>query len=232
MISLAHLVIRYIACHWKHGKLFFYGVVVLTLAGTVYVNRARPTFPMGIHTCFAGYAAFLLGMLLKRLQLTQRMGKFLPVASLVSLGILVLLNPLDRIGLGVGNIGSLPFYLVVSLAGWIMVWGVSALLKGPIAGAIAYCGRHSIWIVLLHFLAFKPVALLYLLITGRDLKFRGLPRFCSALSLAVVHLGGRCPALGCKGAGRGTETKIQPICLKLINIGAVRYLTHSPFCCQ
>lgn len=169
MVFMAHMVIRYIASHWKYGKLFFYGVVVLTLAGTVYVNLTRPTFFMGIHTCFAGYTAFLLGMLLKKLQLTQRMGKFLPLAAVACFAVLLLMNPLDTVGLGAGNIGSLPFYLVVSLSGWIMVWGVSALLKGPVARAIAYCGRHSIWIVLLHFLAFKPVALAYLIITGGDL---------------------------------------------------------------
>lgn len=175
IVSVAHLVIRYIACHWKYGKVFFCGVIGATLVGAEFVNLTRITIPLGIHTCFCAYTAFLLGMLINKLRLTQRLGKFLPLAALAAFGVLLILNPLDTIGLGVGNIGCLLFYVTVSLAGWLMIWGISALIKGFPAKIIAYCGKHSIWILLLHFLAFKPVTWIYLLITGADMA--GLSSF-------------------------------------------------------
>jgi fucose 4-O-acetylase-like acetyltransferase len=168
IISIAHILIRYIVCKMRHGNVLFAAVVSLTVVMAGYINQTRWELPFGLHTCFAAYFAFLLGVFLKKVQLMDRIGKYCPIAAVASFAVLVILGKLDTVGMGAGNIGSLPFFLAVSLAGWIMVWGLASVMKGWIGRWISTCGRMSIWILMLHFLAFKPVSFVYLRYCGWD----------------------------------------------------------------
>lgn len=200
-VSVGHLLLRYIVVRWKHGKILFGAVTAIIVVCAEVINRTSVKLPMTIHSCFCGYTAFLLGMLINKLKLKERVGKYLPLAAPVGFGILLLLNPLDNIGMGSGNISSLPFFLAASLSGWFFVWGVSSLLKGPVARFLIYCSKNSIWIVMLHFIAFKPVAWLYLTVTGRDLSgmsdfpVHGAPGLWVAYAVAGTVL----PLLMCFG---------------------------------
>lgn len=165
VVSVVHLAVRFVATHWKYGKAFYAVVVVSTLAGAVWIDRTGCTLPFNMHTFFSGYTAFLMGALLRRYSVMERTKKYSRAMIPVGLALLVF-SPLDRVEMGVGSIGSLPLFVLVSYGGWFMLWGLASLLKGPVADAIAYCGRHSVWIVALHFLAFKPVIVIYLLCTG------------------------------------------------------------------
>ena len=169
-VSLVHMVVRYIATKIKFGKVFFAAVIVVTLAGAEYVNLTRIEFFMGLQTCFCGYAAYLFGMLLRRVDAKKYIAKFRYLAAVLGFGLVLLLSQFDTIGLGVGNIGCLPFYFAASLCGWVMTWGVAEIVKGAPARFLAFCSRSSVWIVLAHFLAFKPVAWLYLTLTNGGIE--------------------------------------------------------------
>ena len=163
LISVAHLLIRYVTTKMKHGKVLFALAVGLTLSMAEIINYTRWELPLGIHTCFAAYTAFLLGFVLRKTRIMERVGKYCVPIAVASFGLLVLLGRLDTVGMGAGNIGSLPFFLTASLAGWFMIWGAASMIQGWFGKCLAYCGRLSIWIVMLHFLAFKPVSFAYLL---------------------------------------------------------------------
>lgn len=203
-ISIAHLLLRYIVVRIKGGKVLFGAVALLTFVGAAVINRTRWSLPMGIESCFCGYSAFLMGMALRKVNFPARLEKYCPLAAIGGFGILLLLDRIDNIGMGVGNISSLPFFIVASLSGWVLIWGIASLIKGPFAGFLRYCGRHSVWIVMLHFISFKPVAWLYLTWTGGDLA--GLSAFpvfeAPWLWIAYTVAGTLLPLLLCFGVDK------------------------------
>lgn len=70
-----------------------------------------------------------------------------------------------------GNSYPGPLYLLAaSLAGWMLVYeGAHLLARVPaVSGAFSALGRATMPIVILHFLAFKPVTWLGLLATGGE----------------------------------------------------------------
>lgn len=117
-----------------------------------------------------------------------------------SFALLLLLTPFGPIGIGVGSIVNLPVFCVASLSGWFMTYCAAHRLKGWLASAIAYCGTRSVWIVTLHFLAFKPVAAVYLLITGADMSLlASFPVYQKPyLWIAYTIVGIGLPLLACR----------------------------------
>lgn len=168
-VYIAHGVIRYVVCRIKWGEILFAVVALVTVAATVYIDKTDLSLPMGIHTCFSAYCAFLLGWLLRRLSVMEKLQRFdIPIA-IGSFIILCLLTPFGPVGIGAGSIVNLPVFVGASMLGFLMTYCTARCLKGWVLNALVYCGKHTLWIVALHFLAFKPVALVYLLATGKEL---------------------------------------------------------------
>ena len=82
---------------------------------------------------------------------------------------LLLLKHHGAIDLGNGFIQNIPFFIVCSLSGWILLRSTAEFLPELISKALAYSGKHSMSIVLLHFLSFKAVTLIVILLTGQDM---------------------------------------------------------------
>lgn len=76
-------------------------------------------------------------------------------------GGLLLLNFIGKIQLNVGHVENVAFFALSSLLGWILVYIVSINSKW-IASCVEYIGKHSVWILGLHFLSFKIVTMVYL----------------------------------------------------------------------
>lgn len=206
-VSIGHMLIRFVVTRIKFGKILFAAVIVITLIGTEYVNITRIEFFMGLQTCFCGYAAYLLGMLLRHIDIKKTIEKYRYLCVVVGFIVLFVLSFFDSIGLGAGNIGSLPFYFLVSLAGFIMIWAMASIVKGRLAEFLAFCGKKSPWIVMLHFLSFKPVAFFYLLLTSNSLeKVSDFPVFV-APGLFIVYsvIGTLIPLVVCLGYNKIVE---------------------------
>lgn len=169
-VYIAHGVVRFVANKLKYGNVFFGAVIVLCVAGTVVIDRTRIALPMGISSCFSAYLAFLLGMLVRKQAWIAKIKRFDIAIAIVCFGILALLSPYGPIGIGVGSIVNLGLFILAAFLGWFMLYCTSRCIRGWLAEMLSYCGKHSIWIVTLHFLAFKPVALSYLLLTGKSLQ--------------------------------------------------------------
>lgn len=78
-------------------------------------------------------------------------------------GGLFLLNFVGKIQLNVGHIENVAFFALSSILGWTLVYIVSINSKW-IASCVEYIGKHSVWILGLHFLSFKIVTMVYLMI--------------------------------------------------------------------
>ena len=126
--------------------------------------------PMQIHNeikrCCIGYAAFMLGIGYKHIE------KMWPNIwrSMGGLGfvVLLILNQSGAIDISSGVITSLLFYICATTAGWGMVRMLALSMKGVMLNAVAYIGNRSLWIVMFHFLSFKLVTFVYLLMTSKN----------------------------------------------------------------
>ena len=84
--------------------------------------------------------------------------------------VLLILGQLGSVGLAGNGYSSPIFLLVTSLAGWVLV-REAACLTAPlpcVRAVLAYLGRATMPIVILHFLSFKLVTWLGLLATGGE----------------------------------------------------------------
>lgn len=68
---------------------------------------------------------------------------------------------MGKIQLNVGHVENVAFFALSSLLGWILVYIISINSKW-IASYVEYIGKHSVWILSLHFLSFKIVTMVYL----------------------------------------------------------------------
>ena len=82
-------------------------------------------------------------------------------------GGLLFLNFIGKIQLNVGHVENVAFFALSSLLGWILVYIVSINSKW-IASCVEYIGKHSVWILGLHFLSFKIVTMVYLKIVPKS----------------------------------------------------------------
>lgn len=115
---------------------------------------------------FSCYLAYLLGVFVHKF---EPMIAYNFTSAFFSFVLLYLLNPIGAISLSVGQVYSLAFYILCSLLGWILLRSIAELLTGKVASFLAYAGRNSMPIVLLHFICFKLVTLVVILLRGDDI---------------------------------------------------------------
>ena len=84
--------------------------------------------------------------------------------------VLLVLGQFGSIGLAGNSYPGPIFLLVASLAGWMLVRGLVCLAAPlpKVSAVLAYLGRATMPIVILHFLSFKLVTWLGLLATGGE----------------------------------------------------------------
>lgn len=124
----------------------------------------------GLGIAASCYCLFYLGTVLRRTTRegipTYQRGIFFAAAFAV----LLILGQLGSVGLAGNGYSSPIFLLVTSLAGWVLV-REAACLTAPlpcVRAVLAYLGRATMPIVILHFLSFKLVTWLGLLATGGE----------------------------------------------------------------
>lgn len=123
----------------------------------------------GLGIAASCYCLFYLGVVLHRVQHPHgpARGALCCAGAFV---VLLVLGQFGSVGLA-GNSYPGPLYLLAaSLAGWMLVYeGAHLLARVPaVSGAFSALGRATMPIVILHFLAFKPVTWLGLLATGGE----------------------------------------------------------------
>ena len=124
----------------------------------------------GLGIAASCYCLFYLGTVLRRTTRESIPAYQRGIFAAAAFAVLLILGQLGSVGLA-GNGYSHPiFLLVASLAGWVLV-REAACLTAPlpcVRAVLAYLGRATMPIVILHFLSFKLVTWLGLLATGGE----------------------------------------------------------------
>lgn len=120
------------------------------------------------------YMGHLLGIHKKRFSNLNRW-KYL-LMTLLSFGILLILNQMGSVSLNVNSYTNPPFLILTSAGGWFFLYGLSALIAcvAPLKNIMVVIGQHTMSVVVLHFLAFKAVEIIVV-------RLYRLPSFCLAV---------------------------------------------------
>lgn len=165
-ITIVNAVITYLLKNIISKKTYVFIAMVVAAIGMQLVNNNVGSISLlvekiGLQSFFAGYFAYLIGMILKKTTYMQFVEQHTLSCFLLSGGGLLLLNFIGKIQLNVGHVENVAFFALSSLLGWILVYIVSINSKW-IASCVEYIGKHSVWILGLHFLSFKIVTMVYL----------------------------------------------------------------------
>lgn len=95
--------------------------------------------------------------------------------AVISFVFLYILGKFGSVSLNINSYTNPLFLILTSLSGWFVLYGMSALIKNftLLKNILIVIGRHTLSIVALHFLAFKTVEIIVVLVYG-------LPDFCLA----------------------------------------------------
>lgn len=165
-ITIVNAVITYLLKNIISKKTYVFIAMVVAAIGMQLVNNNVGSISLlvekiGLQSFFAGYFAYLIGMILKKTTYMQFVKQHTLSCFLLSGGGLLLLNFIGKIQLNVGHVENVAFFALSSLLGWILVYILSINSKW-IASCVEYIGKHSVWILGLHFLSFKIVTMVYL----------------------------------------------------------------------
>jgi len=118
-----------------------------------------------IASFFPAYIAYYMGIMLRKYE-KEAMYGWIPGS--VAVIVLLLMNPLGQIAMSKGDVTNPAFFLIVSLAGWIMLCAFSGFLTGKVRDMIIYLGKNTVPIVILHFLCLKIVTYVYISICKKE----------------------------------------------------------------
>ena len=136
-------------------------MVLIALTGLIFLlSYIFPDRMSILKRMVAMLMAFSLGQILRYIP----MSIYNPVSAIISLFVLLLLKETNPVDIGVGRVGNPGIYVILSVAGWILLMSISMVLKNwkKIKRKMMYIGKHTMWIICLHFLVFKVVSLFYL----------------------------------------------------------------------
>lgn len=119
-------------------------------------------FFIGLNRVFTVYSLIHLGVLIKRYSIMEKILSRVKQEILFSGSLFILLCGYHRgyISLDGNNIENPIFFLVMSIAGWLMLYSIAIVAEKSdlkINEMLCYISRHSVPIIMLHFLAFKIV---------------------------------------------------------------------------
>lgn len=128
----------------------------------------------GADKVFSYYSLFYLGYLIKTFNLPNKLGDAYikhAISLCGSVIVLVLCSLFGTVSLSANSYGN-PFYLLIaSLSGWQLTYELSWLIEKNkwTKQILTVIGRNTLSIVILHFLSFKLVSLVGVLITGKPI---------------------------------------------------------------
>ncbi len=174
IVIVGYVLVDYICLNSKNNYIIQSLISVLFLMAGYLCSIKNYSFH-GLEDSLSCYCLYHIGVMLRyyheRVVYSKRMAL---VNFFISLSVLIYLNKIGTISLGNNRYENPLFLLLSSLAGWILLMSVSIFLKDvKCTCLLQLIGKRTISILILHFLAFKIVAL------GVVLYYK-IPIFCVA----------------------------------------------------
>ena len=168
-VLMAYMVIIYISGKFNTRKLFVYVSVFICIAGATVVSIYNLNFPLGLHSFFAAFIVFQAGVFLHNTCLYNKFSTDRYKVMVISFIILCLLSRYGKVDIASGSITNIVFFLAASFSGWFLLYSIASCKYIRENKFLIYTGQHTLSIMALHFLAFKIVTSIYLLISNKDM---------------------------------------------------------------
>lgn len=125
----------------------------------------------GVDRVLSYYILYHGGLMLKKYHVSEKKrSKAIHIVSIVSFIIILLIaNRLGSIDLNVNSYTNPAFLLIVSFVGWQFIYEISLLIRmrSELSGIFIYIGRRTFIIFALHFLCFKIINSVGVILTGK-----------------------------------------------------------------
>ena len=146
--------------------------MIITLLSGYYALKHKVPNVYGIFNAFVLVAILYSGYLFKQYKIFEKfINNKITLACTATAFILYILGVTIRLQPQYMINNNLFLFLLISINGVVMVYGISKLLhKTKLGQAIAICGDLSFEIMALHFICFKLIAVLHIYIEGADWK--------------------------------------------------------------
>jgi fucose 4-O-acetylase-like acetyltransferase len=146
---------------------WFIAIVFLIIGN--YIGKHNISYRLGLHSMFSIYFLLSLGLYLRQQKYFEcNKDNYLLniLCILFSLTVLLSLEGQVSVDLNASVLSSVPMFVLVSLLGWLLLWCMSCLTEKIkyAKNIVAYCGRNSLVILMLHFLSFKLITLIQIYI--------------------------------------------------------------------
>jgi len=161
-VSVIYMGIIYVSNQFNLKKYIIPFSAVICMAGAEIVSRYKLVLPLGIHCFFAAYLAFLSGVTIHNMDISDKIFRHRYKILAITLLLLCLLNNAGSINMSSGNITNPLFFLAVSVLGWFMLYSIASCQCIKENRLLVFIGQHTLGILLFHLLAFKIVTWAYI----------------------------------------------------------------------
>lgn len=150
----------------KYYNLFIQGVISFVFLGCGFVCSKRSLDLHGINTMFSCYGLFYFGVLIRNKNLVVKKTLYKLIIFSISVIILIVGSFYGEIDIGGNSYTNPAFFILMSLAGWNMLYYISSFLDHfwGISDILEIIGKNTMTIAALHFLSFKVVSYIGILI--------------------------------------------------------------------
>lgn len=168
IITIMYYSISYIIKHFtqKYHNLIQICISIIFLAIGYYLSHKNIYLFSSINISLSTYILFVIGTVIRstdKLQFTKHNYIF----ALTSFLLLIPLTKLGSISLVENEYTNPLFLLTCSILGWVLLWSISNILINHFKSLVAliiYIGKNTLSILFLHFLSFKFVTLIQIII--------------------------------------------------------------------
>lgn len=169
IVNIVHCLLCWVLKKSKWYKPVMIVIFIITLGLAWYVSLGHWQFLRGFKTEFAAYAAYLIGVGLgswKKYKETLKGDKVKIGTAAVSFIGLCVLSRFGTVSLANGRIVNPLFFALATSFGWLMLHSLVLLVEKN--DFFVEMSKASVQIMTFHFLAFKLVSWIYLLISGKE----------------------------------------------------------------
>lgn len=167
MIYVLHATLIFFSKSIRYNQIFAILIACIGLVIFCFCEFGLVDIPGAIFPCCYGYVEFVMGLVLGRykgrLNFEKKISICIFVVSFIILFAMLFIQ--NNFSSSVNNIIDV---LINSLLGWMMLWCLADIInkgKSWLVKSLCYIGKNTMFIVLWHFVFFKPVSLIYIWIS-------------------------------------------------------------------
>lgn len=171
--AIVDYIVKKLVKNNKKHQLIIQAILSLFFLFAGYYCCVNKMFIGGYVRILLVYFLIYTGVLFKEFSLANKIfSKLNPlIISVICLVVLIIAKQFGNINIGGSKINNPVFFMIVSLAGYLMLYGLAIFLQkfknkiiSYILNAITYISKRSVSIIALHFLCFKPISWISVLV--------------------------------------------------------------------